>query len=97
MPNRKTVWKFPLQICDEPVLELPVGAEVLSVQHQPNTGRAGVQLWALCDPEAPKEKRRFFLLGTGHEDGDRCLGRFIGTFQIDGGDFVGHLFEAGDA
>ena len=42
----KRVYKYPLQLNDEVALDLPEGAEVLSVQEQ----RGGVCLWALGPP-----------------------------------------------
>lgn len=84
------VWKYRLPEVDAFVVEMPEGATVLSVQEQAGQGP---QMWALCDPDNRKTSRRFFVLGTGHLSGVRKLGRFIGTFQLGGGDLVFHLFE----
>lgn len=74
-------------------IELPAGAEILSVQAQNNTP----VLWALVDPEAPKEKRKLVLLNTGGEmPTDVSFHRFLGTFQLNGGGLVFHLFEDTD-
>lgn len=47
------------------------------------------------DKIEPSEKgvtRVFVMRGTGHRfTGEE--GRYVGTFQLDGGAFVGHLFE----
>lgn len=85
------VHKFPLPIEETFFVELPADAQVLSVGVQ--GGHAF--LWALVDPEGRYLSRLFHLLGTGHPVGDRRLGRFVGTFQMDlpRGRFVGHLFE----
>lgn len=71
-------------------LPLPKGAKILSVQEQGDEP----QIWALVDSNAPEEKRNFLLVGTGHpiKENPEAL-NFIGTFQIDGGAYVGHLFE----
>lgn len=86
-----TIWKFPLTVTDEQVIDIPAGAKLLSVQTQ-----LGIPcLWALVEPTNRKEKRRFFMNGTGHEVDHACP--FIGTFQINGGILVFHLFDGGIA
>ncbi len=85
---KKSIWKFNFKINDDVQIEMPKGAEVLSVQNQ-NEQPA---LWAICDTEAEKETRKFSISGTGHPintDGKK----FIGTFQMSGGALVWHLFE----
>lgn len=84
----KTIWKFELHI-DEPVtLLMPVGAEVLTVQAQGDIPC----IWAIVDPNAETETRRFYVRGTGHPL--REVGRYVDTFQLNGGALVFHLFEA---
>ena len=48
----KSIWKFDLRVTDEQVVEMPAGAEHLTVQFQ------GEQLcmWAIVDPTAPTER-----------------------------------------
>lgn len=91
----KTIWKFKVEPSEDFMLDMPKGAEILSVQTQ--FGEA--QMWAVVDPEAPKEKRRFCVHGTGHKMCDDIV-RFIGTFQPSGpmmnfarGTLIFHLFE----
>jgi hypothetical protein len=50
-------------------------------------------MWALVNPEASKEKRRFELYGTGHDvpESDGLI--HVGTFQMQDGALVFHLFE----
>ena len=83
----KEIWKFTLPVTDYPVVSMPKGARVLSVGVQ----HGEVQIWALVDPEAPKELRGFRVAGTGHplEDEIESL-RFIGLVQM--GDLVWHIF-----
>ena len=69
----KNIYKYPVE--DE--VELPVDAEILSVQTQ----NGQPVFWAIVDSEAKTIKRRFAVVGTGHElehDG----AKFIGTFQL---------------
>lgn len=86
----KEVWKFALNPGENEVM-MPNGAEVLSVQVQHNVPC----LWALVDPEMQKEERTFEVFGTGHSiKYDMGVERkYIGTFQLDGGYLVFHLFE----
>ncbi|GAH63526.1 unnamed protein product [marine sediment metagenome] len=82
------IWKWPLQTEGAFELEMPLGATALTVQMQ------GEQacLWALVEEGRPKEIRRFRMYGTGHPI--LCPpGAYVGTFQLLGGAFVGHLFE----
>ena len=46
----QTIWKYPVTIADEFNLEIPEGAQLLSVAMQPGIGPV---CWALVDDEAP--------------------------------------------
>jgi hypothetical protein len=84
-----TIWKFPLVVEDEQVVSMPTGAVVLTVQAQHDLYPC---LWAKVNPTAAPADRRFRTYGTGHAmkvDGQR----YVGTYQLYGGDFVGHVFE----
>lgn len=74
------------------VIDMPIGAEPLSVQMQ----RGRPVLWALVNPEAPKVRRRFITVGTGHVFSEHHDVTFVGTFQMNDGDLVFHLFDAGE-
>jgi len=85
----KTVWKYTLGAEDYIDVDLPMGATVLSVQEQ----MGQPQMWVLVDESNPVyEQRRFRLAGTGHPINDENI-KFVGTFQLYGGSFIGHLFE----
>jgi hypothetical protein len=88
----KTIFKYEFNITDEFFLTLPKDAIVLTVQTQRNVP----VLWALVDPEAPTENRYFALRGTGHNADDLEENKdahYVGTFQMQGGALVFHLFE----
>ena len=70
---------------------MPKGAEILTVQSQHDVP----QLWALVDPTQPTEERCIEIFGTGHPIRyDMGVERkYIGTFQVDGGQYVFHAFE----
>lgn len=82
------VWKYTLQ---GPVtmLEMPLGAKVLSLQVQDNQP----QIWALVDPAQFKVKRTFLAVPTGGEFESAGM-KYVGTFQINNGSLVFHIFEA---
>lgn len=73
---------------DKQVIEMPAEAEILSVQMQHDRP----VIWALVDPKHYTEGRTLFMRGTGHSVGPE-VGRFVGTFQMQGGGLVFHLFE----
>lgn len=90
----KTVWKFEIHPDDIVEIELPYGAEPLSVQMQRDGafGEHSCQMWVLCDPNSKfYSKRRFRVAGTGHPISEENL-KFIDTFQTIMG-LVFHVFE----
>jgi hypothetical protein len=84
------VYKYQVSANDYFELELPIGAQVLTVDVQ----YATVCLWAIVDPNAKTETRRFRVAGTGHDivEPPSKLD-YIGTFQLHGGMLVFHVFE----
>lgn len=86
-----TIWKQPLQITDEQFIEVPKGAELLSVQVQ----NGEPQIWFKCDAEAPKVYVRILVYGTGNPISP-CEGeKYLSTFQVMGGQLVFHVFYKG--
>ncbi len=83
----KTIWKYPVTM-GRWTQSMPVDAEILLVQVQ----HEEVQMWVLVDPDAIREGREFEVYGTGHSIPENS-GKFIGTFQLEGGALVFHLFE----
>jgi hypothetical protein len=93
----KVIWKFFLEPDAIDGIEMPRGAEILSVGVQ----HGGPKLWAICDDRAPTAKRRISVVGTGHGMTGRGLAdvsaaEFIGTFQLQGGALVFHVFDLGE-
>lgn len=88
----KTIWKYNVDCRSSFYLDMPVNAVVLSVQVQ-----NGVPcIWAMVDSEERLKVRQFAVVGTGNPINQDMTGwRFIGTFQLLGGDIVLHLFEVG--
>lgn len=85
----ETIWKFTLPQQDEIVLDMPLGARILSVQGQDGE----VRLWALVVPEAATERRHFRIFGTGHTvvHAERLV--YLGSVQVADGRLVWHVFE----
>lgn len=84
----KTIWKFEVPDKHSFTVDVPKGAVFLSVQTQ----HGEPMMWWLVDPTAAKEKRVFDVVGTGWDFDPTGL-TFLGTYQVDGGTFVFHLFE----
>lgn len=94
---KKTIWKYSTLIdgkfIDKFTIKMPKSAEILCVQTDEINNHPTI--WALVDPEAEEEERDFELYGTAHEIPlDMGIERkYIGTYQYQRGEFVGHLFE----
>lgn len=89
MSESRRIFKYPIVMKDLNRIEMPKGAEVLSVHVQ----NGAPQIWALVEPDNVKETRHFFVIGTGNPIPEG-IGRFIGTFQMLNGSLVWHLFES---
>lgn len=97
----KTIHKFPIEITDEQVVQMPAGARVLTAQVQPVPGDLDstlggpVCLWALVENDNAMVPRRVSVRGTGHPMADkRGAGPdaedYVGTVQGNG--LVFHVF-----
>lgn len=85
-----TIHKFAVPTIDTEIeIEMPVSTKILTVQNQ----REWMYIWALVNTEAPKEKCKFMIFGTGHEIPKGVHLEYIGTTQYDDGHFVWHLFK----
>ena len=106
---KKIIYKYPLSSEDAPELltlganqpfkmKMSRGAEILDVQAQKCMSSQRIphvvgKIWALCDPaEKEMEERTFRLIQTGSVL-DCVNVKYIGTYQLYGGDTILHLFE----
>lgn len=95
MSDQFKVWKYEWPATDrgpvqEAVFEMPLAAHVLTVQMQ----RGRIVMWAAVYPDLKREKRKFNLVGTGHEAPLLAnIGGYVGTVQMFDGDLVLHIFE----
>jgi hypothetical protein len=87
----KTIWKYELEAESLANFQMPIGAEILTVQVQ----NEKPCMWALVDEDKETEQRCFEIIGTGHTmyRGEDLKRNYIGTFQLHGGSLVFHLFE----
>lgn len=83
----RVIYKYTLK-AGVTTLNMPQGAQVLTVQTQ----NENACLWALLDPSKPTEVRTFHMYGTGHRIDNLNL-VYIGTFQLEHGVLVFHVFE----
>lgn len=84
----KQIWKYDVH---DGSIRMPIGAKILSVQLQNNRP----MMWAIVDPNAETEIRKFEIVGTGMGFNDtNYMYTYIGTFQDN--PFVWHLFEWDD-
>ena len=85
-----TIWKYTLKTTDAQTISMPANARILSLQTQ-----FGIPcLWVMVDPAAAPEPRQFFTYGTGHKIIEPISNlQFVGSYQLDGGALVFHVFE----
>ena len=84
------VYKYVLEVTEQQTIEIPEGAQILSVQVQ-----KGIPcIWALVDPNMKLTKRIYKTYGTGHPMQNLTeTDKFIGTYQVANGSGVFHVFE----
>lgn len=87
----RTVWKYEIDTTEIQTLQMPVGAEILCVQLQ----RTHICLWAEVDTGAPLKARVIYTCGTGTPQ-PPAPKRYIGTYQLFGGELVWHVYEGID-
>lgn len=87
------IWKFTLNLQDRQTIQVPKGAQLLTVQLQFELP----QLWALVDENTPAsgcEWLSIAIYGTGNPM-PHSPGRYLATFQQAGGAIVWHAFVLG--
>ena len=85
----KTIYKYTLEATEHQVIEMPKNAEILHIDVQ----HGKPCLWALVDTGLDKEKRAFYTFATGQDiNGDLGTINHIGTYQLQGGAYVFHVF-----
>ena len=85
------IWKFRLKVQDRQDVDMQEGSKILTVQTQHNEPC----LWAMVPVEGEnvaKETRKIVMTGTGQEFDATDL-EYLGSYQLNDGMFVGHVFE----
>lgn len=86
----KRIFKYPLPVRDLVFLDLPLGAQVLSVAVQ----EGSIVLYALIDDaEKQTDRQAFRVVGTGHLCEDVLGMRFLGTVNLHNGALMFHIFH----
>lgn len=86
----KTIFKYHLQTTDYQKIEMLNGAEILCVQNQQETPC----IWAIVDKsQTSTQSRTIEIVGTGHPIDESLQRKYIGSYQLQGGIFVFHVFE----
>lgn len=89
----QTIWKFTVGFpVDSEHIEMPRGAKILTTEMQ----HGHLRIWAMVDPSQDKVPRLIQIAGTGHDLSTRIMGEYIGSFQLDGGNLVFHVFDGGE-
>lgn len=82
------IWKYQVPTGGG-LVEMPANAKILTVQMQ----HGFPVIWAEVDPdEKGHEWRHILIVGTGHKF-DHPDRTYLGTFQMDSGTFVFHVYE----
>jgi hypothetical protein len=90
MKDTKKIYKYVIPTTDESELQLPAGAQILSVMEQGN----GIVLYAIVNTSVEVTKTvSVRVVGTGHRiDFDLNEYKFIGTVSLHGGVLMFHVF-----
>ncbi len=87
------IFKYEITTTDSQQIEMPRGATILTVQVQ----YANPCLWALVAENADTELRTIRVFVTGHDVPRPVSMKYIGTYQLNEGSFIGHVFEEAQA
>ena len=85
----KRIWKYTLNPLN--TIELPVDAEILSVDEQ----NGEICMWVALTPEMDAYPRRFIIYATG-DTIEFPVYKHIGTVKLNDGSLIFHVFEIWD-
>lgn len=83
------IWKYTLEITDKQSICMPEVSIMLDVRLQ----NGSPCLWVRVDPSSPYVFKEFITHVTG-QDVPHETGNHIGTYQLNGGSLVFHVFES---
>ena len=84
------IFKYLLKMEGKQKIDLPENARILTVQTQ-----NGIPcIWAIVDEESTKTKHHTIrTYGTGHPFDSHIHCFYVGTYQLNGGNLVFHVFD----
>jgi hypothetical protein len=86
----KSIYRFYLDYPENNFIFVPVGSKILCVQNQ----KERVAIWFLVpDTDSIIKQERIFTIYVAGECRERIEGGYVGTVQMDNGNFVYHVFE----
>lgn len=86
---KQVIYKYKLDLAPIQSLELPKGSEILTL----NVVNEDPYVWVLInDINAEKEIINFQTIGTGHEANVNQESEYLGTYFLNNGSFVAHVF-----
>ncbi len=83
-----SIYKYELAKVDEQRVALPHTAKILCVQVQRGIPCA----WAEVDTAFQVSERIFYTYGTGHPIPEDRMQTYVGTYQLEGGALVFHVY-----
>jgi hypothetical protein len=89
--NMSTIYKYKLSASDPTFyIMMPAGSEIVHVAVQ----HGSPYIWAEVDTQHQPQERRFRFVATGQSIPEKeDYRKYIGTFLLNDGDFVIHLYE----
>ena len=84
----QTIFKYPLIVDGNQKVLMPKGAKIISLQTQNDVPC----IWAIVDTDSEIEERHFKTVATGGNIRNN-FAQYIGTYLLNNGNFVGHVFE----
>lgn len=94
----RTIYKYPLNVTDRQTISIKqlnndghialLKDQVLMIDEQ----NGAPCIWAMVDTELQDVSHEIVIHGTGHACDDVSIDDYVGSFQLYGGSFVGHVF-----
>ena len=84
----RTIFKYTLDADRTVEVAMPIGSKIIHVHGQNDE----VCIWAVVDPDATMEVRKFSVYGTGHPMNEEPE-QYVGSVHIHGDELVFHIFE----
>lgn len=82
----KTIYKYPIKITDEQIINMPIGANIISIQMQNKIAT----IWAIVSTKEILTSVKIRVFGTGEEIPVGSVLRHVGSVQDRG--YVWHIF-----